>query len=165
MPCCCQRQVLLVVPDWSFGVSLAGVRTDLDMHMKCPECKKEVYYNFKKCRCAEERRRLWLDVDMQGEKDDSTENMTVDQPSAKGYELRVRLYSGEPVPFTVLVRRAGYPDREYYNLGPHKREMEMMSIFSASMDEKGDLQLKSDFPFEQQRWEPLPPQDRQDPRS
>ncbi|CAE7250540.1 unnamed protein product [Symbiodinium necroappetens] len=145
----------------SWQNSSPGVSTDLDMHMKCPECKKEVYFNRKECWCKEEQRRLWLDVDMTGTKDDSTENMTVDQPSAKGYKLRVKLYRGEPVPFTVLVRRAGYPDREYYKLGPHKEVGEMMSIFSASMDEKGDLQLESDskFLFKDQRREPLPPQE------
>ncbi|CAE7208277.1 SYT4 [Symbiodinium sp. CCMP2456] len=145
----------------SWQNSSPGVPTDLDMHMKCPDCEKEVYFSHKECGCAEEQRRLWLDVDMRGEKNDSTENMTVDQPSAKGYECRVRLFSGQPVPFTVLVRRAGYPDREY-KLGPHKtcHKKGEMRIFSAWMDQKGDLQLKSDdIPFQEQRLEPLPPQE------
>ncbi|CAE7366609.1 unnamed protein product [Symbiodinium sp. CCMP2592] len=143
----------------SWQNSSPGVPTDLDMWMQCPDCGVDVYFSEKQCDCEEEKRRLWLDVDMQGEKDDSTENMTVDQPSKKGYEFRVRLYAGPPVPFTVLVRRAGYPDREYCKLGPHKKAGEEMSIFSAFMDERGDLQLKSRFPYEEQRWEPLPPQE------
>lgn len=105
--------------------------TDLDMHMVCPECKQEVYFGSKQCNCRDKPWHLKLDLDDRGRRQDSEENMWVEKTSDNDlvYELHVKLFSGRPVPFTVLFKREGHPDY-MYNFQPHSRTCEKMTIFT-----------------------------------
>ena len=105
--------------------------TDLDMHMVCPKCRQEVYFGNKQCKCRGKPWHLKLDLDDRGSKWDSEENMWVDKTSSNdfAYELQVKLYSGRPVPFTVLFKPEGHPDY-MYNFQPHSRTDEKITIFT-----------------------------------
>ena len=107
-------------------------RTDLDMHMICPECKEEVYFQRKQCRCTGKSWHLQLDLDDQGGRRNSEENIWLEKLSDnynQVYELKVKLYSGRQVPFTVVFRREGHPDH-MYNFQPHKNVHEKLTIFT-----------------------------------
>ena len=76
----------------------------------------------------------------------SEENMYMQEPTTKDYELRIKLFQGEPVDFKVMVHRKGHPDREYFVRG-HAREMQEIPIFRAFTDEEGTLQLESSHQY------------------
>ena len=106
--------------------------TDLDMHMICPECKQEVYFGKNQCRCTGKSWHLQLDLDDRGHRKDSEENIWLDNISDNYdhvYELKVKLYAGCPVPFTILFRREGHPDH-IYNFQPHKPDDDKLTIFT-----------------------------------
>ena len=61
----------------------------------------------------------------------SLQNLFVQQPSEKRYVLQVRLCAGEPVPYQVLLQRAGWPDM-VYELPPHEHVEQAVEIFSGN---------------------------------
>mmetsp|Transcript_19145 Transcript_19145/g.44576 ORF Transcript_19145/g.44576 Transcript_19145/m.44576 type:complete len:202 (+) Transcript_19145:304-909(+) len=121
-------------------------RTDLDMHMTCPACPgscAEVYYSNQACGCAESSpSRLQLDKDDQGLYPRSEENMYMQTPApGKSYTLRVRLFSGPPVEFKVVLHRKGQQDR-VYKMKAHTASDEdkpVISVFTAGADESGSM--------------------------
>ena len=124
-------------------------QTDLDMHMKCPRCKKVVYYCRKNCRCREVDG-LHLDVDDTGRPQErSEENMWVKNLPAEGaYVLCIRLYGGPPVPFRVRVQRSGHKDRLYKFEGRkvHEKRKDFITVFTANADQN-DVSLESPHEF------------------
>ncbi|CAK9112627.1 WWE domain-containing protein, partial [Durusdinium trenchii] len=76
--------------------------------------------------------RVHLDVAEPGAKHaKSLQNLFVQQPSEKRYVLQVRLCAGEPVPYQVLLQRAGWPDM-VYELPPHEHVEQAVEIFSGN---------------------------------
>ena len=118
--------------------------TDLDMHMICPECKQEVYFQRRQCCCTGKSWHLQLDLDDQGGRKNSEENIWLEKTSDnydQVYELKVKLYSGRRVPFRVLFKREGHPDH-MYNFQPHAKSKEKLTIFT--WKSSGELKISPD---------------------